>query len=174
MPAVNIILLLLATVAVTSYLFNFLSGTSKRKKENLCWRLSKEGTLHNLIFCSQEILQNKIIGVDGIHRKIMVLEKNKKQYNQSIISLDDVENCELITTRRIQGAHSLNSVDSEKNIDAVELQLEFKNSSQPASIIFFDSSVNSLRELNILKAKARYWNIMFSKMLTRSRIEVRA
>ncbi|MEP7253372.1 MAG: hypothetical protein ABI683_13355 [Ginsengibacter sp.] len=174
MTAVNIILLLLTTVALISYSFNFLSSASKRKKENLCSRLSKEGTLHNLIFCSQEILQNKIIGVDGIHRKIMVLEKNKKNYNSEIISLDEVENCELITTRRMQGTHSLNRVDAEKNIDAVELQLEFKNNSRTAAIIFFDSSVNSLRELDILKAKARYWNIMFSKMLTRSRIEVRA
>ena len=174
MPGVNIILLLLATVAVISYSFSFLSGTSKRKKQNLCALLSKEGTLHNLIFCSQEILQNKIIGVDGIHRKIMVLEKNKKKFNSAIISLDEVENCELITTRRIQGTHTLNKVDSEKNIEAVELQLEFKNSSQPASIIFFDSSVNSMRELDLLKAKARYWNIMFSKMLVRNRIEIRA
>jgi len=38
-------------------------------------QLSKLGSIFNLSFSSQEILSNKIIGLDGIKRKLLVAEK---------------------------------------------------------------------------------------------------
>lgn len=158
--------LFLLITASLIYIFTYFIKTTKKKKENLFLRLSKEGTANNLIFCSQEILQNKVIGIDGIHRKIMILENISNKYNCSVISLDEVQNCELIT--RCGSLHTANfkRLQIEKKLQAIELQFELKNQSQPASIIFYDSLINSKKELVLLKAKAEYWSIMLSKMLT--------
>jgi hypothetical protein len=151
----------------------FFSRTSKKNKEKLFLHLGQEGTANNLTFCSQEILQNKVIGIDGIHRKIMILEKVKHKYNCSIISLDEVHNCELVTNSGSLHAGNLKRISKERAPGAIELQFEFNNQAQPASIIFYDALINSKRELVLLKAKAEYWRVMFSKMLTKQ-VSVRA
>ncbi len=154
-------------------LLSFFIKNEKKKKERLFIRLSREGTANNLTFCSQEILQNKVIGIDGIHRKIMILERIKNTYNCSIICLDEVQHCELVTNAGVLNTNNLRRFDIEKNQAAIELQFEFKNHAQPASIIFYDSLLNSKKELALLKAKAEFWSIMLSKMLNRQ-VSVRA
>ncbi len=167
MSLVFIIFLLFIAVAFIFRSVNFFTNSAQKKSENLCSRLSKEGSANNLIFCSQEILHDKIVGIDGIHRKIMILEKIKHTYNCSVISLDEVQNCELITSGGSLNPGFLKRFGIEKNMDAIELRFEFKNHAQPASIIFYDSLNNSKRELELLKAKSEYWSVMLSKMLTR-------
>ena len=163
----NHIIYILVTVAVFIFGYrNFFYKNAKKIKENLFLRLSKEGTANNLIFCSQEILQNKVIGIDGIQRKIMILEKIKNKYNCSVISLDEVQNCELITSCRALYEDNFNKFEVE-NLHAIELRFQFKNQAQPASIIFYESLINSQRELVLLKAKAEYWCVMLSKLLTK-------
>jgi hypothetical protein len=160
-----IILISFAAIALFFHCLTFFSKSIKKKKEDLFLHLSQEGTANELIFCSQEILQNKVIGIDGIHRKIMIVEKIKNTFNYSVISLDEVEYCELITNCGSLNADNLKKFETE-NLHAIELQFGFKNHTQPASIIFYDSLINSKKELILLKAKAEYWSVMLSKMLT--------
>jgi hypothetical protein len=101
----------------------------------------------------------------------MILERIKNKYNCSVISLDEVQYCELIATHGCINAGNLNSYGAKKKLDAIELQFEFKNQAQPASIIFYDGLINSKKEFLLLKAKAEYWSIMLSKMLN---LQVRA
>ena len=103
----------------------------------------------------------------------MILERIKNSYNCSIICLDEVQHCELVTSTGILNAGNLRQFDIEKNQAAIELQFEFKNQAQPASIKFYDSLLNSKKELTLLKAKAEYWSVMLSKMLNRQ-VSVRA
>jgi len=162
-----------ATVTLCLSIFSCFITNEKKKKEKLFFRLSQEGTANNLTFCSQEILQNKVIGIDGIHRKIMILERIKNSYNCSIICLDEVQHCELVTSDGFLNTSNLRRFEIEKSLAAIELQFEFKNQAQPASITFYDSLSNSKRELALLKAKAEYWSVMLSKMLNRQ-VSVRA
>ncbi len=152
-----------------SYIFK----NEKKEKQNLCLRLSEEGTANNLVFCSQEIFHTMVIGFDGIHRKIMMLEKSENDYNCSVINLDEVQHCEVITNCGDDQKEERKNSQAEKDLQAIELHFEFKNHAQPASIIFYDSLRNSKRELLLLKAKAEYWSQMFSKMLTQQ-VRVRA
>ena len=171
-PIVIIFIFFLAILFIFRAL-TFLTKFNKKKKEKLFLRLSREGTANNLIFCSQEALQNKVIGIDGVHRKIMILEKNKHKYDYSIISLDEVQNCEVITNSGSLNVDKYKGLETGKTRDAIELQFEFNNHAQPTSIIFYDSLINSKKELSLLKEKAEYWRVMFSKLLTRQ-VSVRA
>ncbi len=143
----------------------FISMHAKREKEKFCKQLSKEGSANGLIFCSQEILQNTVIGFDGIHRKIMILEKNKNTYHTSIISLDEVQHCQLVTPEEAFNPAECNNLSSKIKNGALELRFEFTNPQRSASISFTNGLINSKRELALLRAKAEYWCVMFSKML---------
>ncbi len=144
---------------------SFISTQAKWEKERICRQLSKEGAAKNLTFCSQEILQNKVMGFDGIHRKIMIVEKNKGAYNTSIISLDEVQHCQLVTPEGTFDPVNCKNFSSKIRNGALELQFQFSNSHQNASISFANGLISSKRELALLGAKAEYWCVMFSKML---------
>lgn len=159
MALIPILLILLAFLSLSYVSLSFFVSTSKNKIKILIKKLNIEGSAKHLTFCSQEILQNKVLGVDGIHRKIMILEKKKDGYYSSIISLDEVHDCQVVT--------------KSSSAETLELQFEFNNHTQPASIVFTNGIFNSQKEFAFLKAKAEYWCIMFSKMLT-PQMEVRA
>lgn len=151
----------------------FISIYARKKKEHFFRQLSKEGASNNLIFCSQEILNDVVIGFDGIHRKILVLERNKKNYSSNIISLDEVEHCKLLTDEGIIEPNDFKKLGRQIRTGILELQFEFSNHHESASIIFNNSLSKSAREFALLKAKAEYWCVMFSKMLNQQ-VSVRA
>ena len=78
-----------------------------------------------------------------------------------------MQHCELVTSCGSLNPDNLKNFKLNKNLHAIELQFEFKNHAQPASIKFYDSFINSKRELVLLKAKAEYWSVMLSKLITR-------
>lgn len=160
------IFFLLLAISLCSIVFIVFTKNEKKKIQRLFLHLSKEGTNYGLVFCSQEMLQNKVIGIDGIHRKIMILERNKHRFNCSIINLDEVQQCELVKNCGSLHKENIKNFNG-NNLNAIELQFEFKNHAEPASIIFYDSLKNSKKELALLKAKAEFWSTMLSKMLTR-------
>jgi hypothetical protein len=174
MNPITIAFILFAAVLLFWGSLPFLTVYAKKKKQDMVKKLCREGAARNLTFCSQEILQNKVIGIDGIHRKIMVVEKTKKTWHCSTISLDEVHDCRLVTQSNLM------TMDNNKTVrvnahpsTALALQFEFNNNSQPASIIFSNGLITPGRELDFLKAKAEYWCIMFSKMLNKP-VEVMA
>jgi len=151
----------------------FVFASSRKKKIKLLQHLSQEGAANNLIFCSQEIFQDRVIGIDGIHRKIMVIEKSNRNFYSSIISLDEVSDCQLITKCESQKKESRNNMGGEIETTTVEIRFEFNNHSKPAFIKFGDGLIYSRKELEFLRAKAQFWCIMFSKMLN-GHVEARA
>jgi|SRR6185312_1095714 len=173
MNPIPFILILLAVVSLFYVVIPFFASTSKRRMENLVRKLNSAGAASQLTFCSQEILHNKAIGIDGIHRKIMILEKKKEGYYSSIIALDEVHDCQLVTKSDSINSSNLKKLGTANHAATLELQFEFNNHTQPASIIFSNGIFNSKREFDFLKAKAEYWCVMFSKML-HPQMEVRA
>lgn len=151
---ITLCLLLFATV-ITQVVTLFIKKRNN-KKEQLFLRLSKEGSANDLVFCSQEVLCDKVMGIDGIHRKVMILEKVDRKYKTSVLCLDDMQSCQL-----------KKSFGLTNNLNKIELQFGFKNNRTPATLTFYDQLINSKREVVLLKAKAEYWSIMLSKMLLR-------
>lgn len=173
MAPIPVILILLTVVSLFYISIPFFAPTSKKKMENLLRKLSREGAANHLTFSSQEILQNKVLGIDGIHRKIMILEKKEDAYYSSIISLDEVHDCQVVNNSDLINRNNLKKSRSESSPANLELRFDLNNHTQPVSIIFSNGITNSKKEFTFLKAKAEYWCVMFSKMLN-SQIEARA
>ena len=165
-------IIFIALLLFIAYL-RLISIISKRKKEKLFSRLSKEGDTNGLIFCSQELLVDKLIGVDGIHRKIMILERDKKGFSSSIISLDEVHHCQVVTNEIEVARSNFKTFSDQIKSIVLELRFEFNNSHETASIFFAKGLNTSKKEIELLRAKADFWSVMFSKMIT-NKVSVRA
>lgn len=165
-------ILIITLVFFIAYL-RMISFAAKRKKEKLFLRLSKEGDANELTFCSQELLTNKLIGVDGIHWKIMIIERNKNHYHSSIISLEEVHHCHVVTNEDEMACSNLKTFSAQIKNVVLELRFEFIKPQNTVSIIFAKGLKTSKRELEFLRSKAEYWSVMFSKMLTKH-LSVRA
>jgi len=171
-PIVFIFTLLVVGFLLKTFL-SFYVNHARQEKAHLLKKLYREGAANDLIFCSQEVLQNRVIGIDGIHRKIMILEKTKNNYHCSTISLDEVNDCQVVTTPGFVNGGYHKKWRNDLEGTTLELIFRFNNQSQPASIVFCNDLIKSTKEFIFLKAKAEYWRVMLSKMATR-KIEVEA
>lgn len=165
--------ILLIALMMFGAALRLISFISERKKNKLCLRLSKEGASKGLIFCSQEVLANTVIGIDGIHRKILVLERKAHHYHSTVISLEEVHHCQVFSNEGLVRRKNFKTLSEHLKSVVLELRFEFNNSHETASIIFAKGLNTSKRELELLHAKAEFWSVMFSKMLT-NHISVRA
>jgi glutamine phosphoribosylpyrophosphate amidotransferase len=59
--------------------------------------LSKLGSMFNLSFLSHVLLYEKIFGVDGIKRKVLVAEENNGSNSSCIIELDKIKSISMKT-----------------------------------------------------------------------------
>jgi len=128
--------------------------------------LSKWGSAFNLSFSSHEILSNKIIGLDGIKRKLLVAEKNNESGRPYIIELAKVT---AITVKKIYNsikAGALKTRRVEEFLESIVLQLECANQKDPVVLPFYERNLSEIQDLRGLEKKARNWQLILSKIAT--------
>ena len=129
---------------------------NKKKLSGLLKHFSKLGTSHNLSFTSQEVLADKIIGLDGPNRKVLVLEKKLNEVHSYVIDISQVQDCLFNKTER-------------NYVCTIGLAFRFKNENAVIDLCFYNSMVNSIYELQMLESKARHWESILSKLLTKDK-----
>lgn len=153
-------------VVITSVLVYINKKHSKEKREKLLQRFSQLGSEYQLTYASQEIFKERIIGLDGVHRKLLVLEDKDGGQSHQIIHLEEVSNCS------VKKVHAAISADAkQKNIDSplqsIALQFDFKDKKPALLLPFYDSIANHVFEIAELEAKAKDWESILSKMLVK-------
>lgn len=134
----------------------------KKKKDKLLAQFSHAGSSNGLSFSSQEILRNKIIGLDGIKRKlVMVNEKEECK----IVALDDVKKCAVVKNFQTYQLGGDKNNDTERQLTSIGLVFEFKKQSNPVSILFYDNMIHPVFEAGQMEAKANDWEKILSKIL---------
>jgi hypothetical protein len=140
----------------------------KAKKMKQFLYLSQQGTKNNLSFSSQEVLGNKILGLDGIKRKLLLFEEKDGRKLHYTINLEEVESCTLKKNYNRINAGDLKRKRIEEFINIISLQFDFKNKSRnPVTLSFYDSDKNSVDELMPLEIKAKRWQAVLSKLLVK-------
>jgi len=132
-------------------------------------RLSKWGSAFNLSFSSHEILSNKIIGLDGIKRKLLVAEKNNESGSPYIIELAKVT---AITVKKIYNsikAGALKTRGMEEFLESILLQFEYATEKDPIVLPFYERKLNEIQDLQGVEKKARNWQMILSKIATPQR-----
>lgn len=129
--------------------------------------LSRLGSEHDLNFSSHEILTKHIMGLDGIRRKILVLNTNGDAPGiYKIIDLNEVKDCSIIKQYGNIRRGELRTKPLEEHLQSLLLNFSLKKRSDPVRIVFYDHLQNDISELRSLEAKARNWKTLISKLRT--------
>ena len=139
----------------------------KRKRMNhLLHRFSELGSAYNLTFSSQEILHDCIIGLDGVHRKILVTKSIEEIITHTeLIDLSEVKSCSVIKHYGNIKGGELRAKKLETYLELIALHFERTNNQPSIEIPFYQHRKNSIYELEKREKKARHWEMLLSKMI---------
>jgi hypothetical protein len=152
--------------AITLVLIYVNNRHQKRKRQKLLHRFSMIGTENNMSFTSQEILQDGIIGLDGLNKKLLVLESSEHDLNWTIIKLEEVKSCSVKKLYQATNRGSLKKQVMEEHLEKLVLQFVLEGENRKVEIPFFNFGKNNIYQLAELEQKARYWEASLSKLLT--------
>jgi hypothetical protein len=160
-----IVMILLFVVVVTTYLLYAFNRQKHRRIKGFRKEFSLLAVAYDLSFSAEELLNHLIIGLDGIHRKLLIVKESETgRYAWDLIYLDEVKSCFTLKEYRHLGGNT------EKHAwapypEKVVLVLEFKDERPRYQIPFYSQLENqssiALERIN----KARDWELILSKML---------
>ena len=128
-------------------------------------RFSELGSLNNLTFSSQEIFQNSAIGLDGVHRRLLILSgRNETTASNKLLHLTEVKSCSVKKQYgTINAGFKYNKL--ERHLEKLSLCFEFKDNRDPVEVNFFDHITGDVYQLKDMEKKAKHWEAILSKML---------
>jgi hypothetical protein len=148
-------------------LFVSIDKRQRRKSiSQLLHHFSELGSKNNLTFSSQELLPDCIIGVDGVHRKLLILEKRDGGYTDFVIDLNEVKSCHIKKYYDPIPIGALKAKMEEQCLNKVVLLFDnINHNSLPLVVKFYDQAQTSIYQLAELEQKAKDWEVMLTKML---------
>jgi len=152
-------------ISISLKLVSINNKQRKKTSTELLNHFSKLGTENNLSFSSQEILENCIIGLDGIQRKLLILKKiDKDEYDSILLDLNEVKKCSKknIYTRVNIGTSKKERF--ENHLDKIVLDFDFIDNRQPVQILFFEPITNHIFAMLELEQKAKKWETILSQI----------
>ena len=155
-------------VGLVAAVIFLLVSFDKKQKRNVMNQLlnafSLTGSEHNMTFSSQEILKDAVIGLDGVHRKLLVMSRKEgNRFNALVIDLKEVKGC---SVKKVYGTiHSgdLNVKKLEQYLETIALRFSFGDK-PPVDIVFYHHIENHIYEVAELESKAKHWEAILSKM----------
>jgi hypothetical protein len=154
-----------SVAAICLLLINIHNKEKSIAMNKLLKYFSQLGTENNLSFSSQEILKDSVLGLDGVHRKILVVTKEDGYFGSFIIDLNQVINC---SVKKIYGTIEVGDLKKHKLDQYLEkIVLHFEVNHKPSvEIVFYNHFENHIYEVLELEQKAKYWETILSKMQT--------
>jgi len=164
MSTIIVAAILIISTILIFLIFIYINKKNERdRNETFLTLFSKAGTKYGLSFSSQQILRNKIIGLDGLQNKLLMYQFE----NNNIICIDlaKVKSCTVTKEYDSVNMGTEKKSKIEKQLRSININFDFKSSLQPVAIPFYDSNINSIYEMAPLNAKAEDWQILLSKLL---------
>ena len=134
-------------------------------------QLSELGSLFNLTFSSHMTLGNKIIALDGIKKKLLVMENNDAVDLDCIIDLNAVKSISMKKSYSSIQPGELKKRDINEFLETIFLQFEYRDEEKTVAVPFYEPGRNNLYDLAKLERNARNWQMILSKMVTPKTIE---
>jgi hypothetical protein len=165
MSTILVALIIIAIIAAISFFLIYSSKQHQKKKTgellSVCSHIASE---HNLNFSSQEVSNSRVIGVDGITRKLLIVEYREEKIINTLIELENVKKC-TIKKNYNQVASSPGGSKPESYLQSITLEFSFWKNREPFEISFYDNISNHIYEMSELELKARDWEKMITKLL---------
>lgn len=159
--------LLLAIIVLPIPLVILIDKRHKRKLlKSILAEFRSASSREGLFLSSQEVLRNAVIGLDGLQRKLLIVERNSDESYQSLlIDLSEVQRCTV--ERTFRSVSRGDSAPPDKSIESVSLRFILAQII-PASVLFYNHVEEPAHNAPELEAKASHWQVMLSKLLSAS------
>jgi hypothetical protein len=135
-------------------------------------QLSELGSKFNLSFSSHLGLGNKIIALDGLKKKLLVVEIKNGSNHSYIIELDQVETISIKKTYSSIKPGELNKKGLRAFLKSIYLQFEYCNKNKKIVLPFYERETDGLRDLSTLERNAMNWQMILSKMTNTQNISL--
>jgi hypothetical protein len=148
MDIILIIVVLLIPIPLYA-IFHLLYVKEKNRHGNAAVQRSfKELIKRNRLTISEvNKFVNRLIAIDRNSGTVIVVVHNDGNTWQKCIGLEEIRNCEIISTRHPQNGF----------IQKVTMELSLCNSQENMSFAFFDDKIEDVRDLGRRMKQARYW-----------------
>ena len=157
-------LLLICTIGIPILFVSLRKRNVRKRNEERLNLFRHSGAKYGLSFSRQEILHNKITGLDEVNKTFLIYDF-KNEDNVILINLVKVRTCALVKNYENINMGNDKKVKKERHLASIDIIFEFRNSGdKPVSISFYDSWVDNIYELTDLESKASYWEAILSKI----------
>ena len=164
MSNIIVAVIIVASVILVCLLLAGVHNKQKRKAMNeLLNYFRQAGTENNFSFSSEEVLHNSVLGLDGVHRKLLLVIRDGSLFKSSVIDVNNIQSC---TVKKHYGtiqAGDLKKHKLEQYLERIVLHVE-PAGHPPVEIVFFSYADNHLFEIPELEQKARHWETFLAKM----------
>lgn len=145
--------------------FYYMQAQNTNVNSDRYLRLSELGSYLGLSFSSNFELSDKVIGFDGLQKKILVCEFNNGQTKYQVISLDKVSSISVKKTYSGIKPGELDERRFEEFIETIHLKFEYNDEDDAVTLSFYEKGVNDIADFAKLESTAKNWQLVLSKMI---------
>jgi len=136
----------------------------RKALRSLLDEFSRVGSQNGLSFSSQEVLRHSVIGLDGLQRKLLVVEREGEDRHQSVvIDLNDMKRC--VVNKGYQRISRGDSAKPEELLQSISLKFDVPHLAAP-NIVFYNRIDDPAGSASELESKANHWQVMLTKLQT--------
>ena len=163
---ITALIIIICTIGIPSIFILIHKKKNKDRNQSFLKLFTLEGTRQGFTFLIQDILRNKIIGLDNNRQTLLVFVFGNGG-DFICIPMGEVKNCSVEKKYDSIVIGTEKRAKIEPHLRSIELKFTFQNRSVPVSVSFYDSSFNSIYELVELESKANTWEAILSKMIVK-------
>ena len=131
-------------------------------------RFSRLAVENNLSFSSQEILENALIGLDGIQRRVLFISRTGvDEYASVLIDLNEMKSCSVRNVYSTVNIGTGKERKVEHLLDRIVIEFESRYNAEPIQLTFFQQMVNHFSGMKELEQKATSWESILSKLINK-------
>lgn len=132
----------------------------------LLHRFSQFGSLKNLSFSSQEVLKDTVLGIDGLQRKLLIVNRlDETVYTHTVVDLAKVKACSVKKLYSAIKAGDLSNHKLDHHLQSIVLSFEMTTVETAVEVCFYRHIHDSVYSAKELEGKAKDWETILSKML---------
>ena len=164
----TIIVALIALTGVIIILLVLINGKkrSRGRLNELLRSFSDSAIKNNLSISGQEVINDSMIGLDAVNRKLLVVNKTKDNlFDNVVIDLTEVEQCKVASVSGVIDYGSSKNSKLDQLLEKIVLRFSFNSGNRSYDFPFYTYN-DSLYQLQDLQAKAKQWEAYIKPLLT--------
>ncbi len=141
----------------------------KQKRENLL-KLREIGRRFNLNFCKYAAIGNKLMGLDGKKRKLLVTGQDHVNDESHIIDLENVKSVSFVKHYGSIRAGELSKKRFDDFLHFIHLKFEHHGNTDPTNLSFYNRQTDGRLDVKRLIMRSRLLQNVLSKLIASNRV----